>query len=135
MVGNFVGGALAGRNLHNTVVATVWIFVLSLAGMAVFATSPLLAGIALLVWALSWGMAPVGTQLWLFNATPHAPEAAQAMNTSVFQLSIGLGSLVGGIAVNTAGLQSSMWLAALILAAAVLMVYIVGRMNQQPAIA
>lgn len=135
VVGNFVGGALAGRNLHNTVVATVWIFVLSLAGMAVFATSPLLAGIALLVWALSWGMAPVGTQLWLFNATPHAPEAAQAMNTSVFQLSIGLGSLVGGIAVNTAGLQSSMWLAALILAAAVLMVYIVGRMNQQPAIA
>ena len=42
-------------------------------------------------------MAPVGTQLWLYNATLHAPEAAQAMNTSVFQLSIGLGSLVGGV--------------------------------------
>ncbi|CAL8474816.1 hypothetical protein [Caballeronia sp. S22] len=53
------------------------------------------------------------------------------MNTSVFQLSIGLGSLAGGIAVNHAGLHSSMWLGALILALAVLMVYIIGRMNQQ----
>jgi predicted MFS family arabinose efflux permease len=135
VVGNFIGGALAGRNLHNTVVATVWIFVLSLAAIAAFATTPLFAGFALLVWALSWGMAPVGTQLWLYNATLHAPEAAQAMNTSVFQLSIGLGSLAGGIAVNHVGLHSSMWLGALILAFAVCMVYIVGRMGRQVAIA
>jgi DHA1 family purine ribonucleoside efflux pump-like MFS transporter len=131
VLGTVGGGAFAGRNLHNTVVATVWIFVLSLAAIAAFAASPLFAGLALLVWAASWGMAPVGTQLWLYNATLHAPEAAQAMNTSVFQLSIGLGSLAGGIAVDHAGLHSSMWLGALILALAVLMVYIVGRMNRQ----
>lgn len=135
VVGNFVGGAFAGRNLHKTVLATAWIYLLSLAAMAIFAASPVLAGVALLVWALSWGMAPVGTQLWLYNATLHAPEAEQAMNTSVFQLSIGLGSLLGGIAVNKLGLHSSMWLGAAILALAVLMVYIVGRMNRPVAIA
>jgi DHA1 family purine ribonucleoside efflux pump-like MFS transporter len=135
VVGNFAGGAFAGRNLHSTVVATVWIFVLSLAAMAVFATSPIFAGAALLIWALSWGMAPVGTQLWLYNATLHAPEAAQAMNTSVFQLSIGLGSLAGGIVVNNVGLRGSMWLGVLILALAVVMVYIVGRTNPQAAVA
>jgi DHA1 family purine ribonucleoside efflux pump-like MFS transporter len=135
VVGNFVGGAFAGRNLHHTVVATVWIFVLSLAAMAAFGTNPVLAGVALLIWAVSWGMAPVGTQLWLYNSTLHAPEAAQAMNTSVFQLSIGLGSLAGGVAVNSVGLQSSMWLGAAILALAVLMVYMIGRMNPQPALA
>jgi DHA1 family purine ribonucleoside efflux pump-like MFS transporter len=135
VVGNFAGGAFAGRNLHSTVVATVWIFVLSLAAMAVFATSPIFAGAALLIWALSWGMAPVGTQLWLYNATLHAPEAAQAMNTSVFQLSIGLGSLAGGIVVNNVGLRGSMWLGVLILALAVVMVYIVGRKNPQAAVA
>jgi predicted MFS family arabinose efflux permease len=69
VIGNFVGGSLAGRNLHNTVVATAWIFMLSLAAMALFASSPLAAGAALVVWAVSWGMAPVGTQLWLYNAT------------------------------------------------------------------
>ena len=135
VVGNFAGGAFAGRNLHNTVVATVWIFVLSLAAMAVFATSPIFAGAALLIWAFSWGMAPVGTQLWLYNATLHAPEAAQAMNTSVFQLSIGLGSLAGGFVVNNVGLRGSMWLGVLILALAVVMVYIVGRPNPQAAVA
>jgi predicted MFS family arabinose efflux permease len=135
VVGNFVGGAFAGRNLHNTVVATVWIFVLSLAAMAVFANNPIFAGVALLIWALSWGMAPVGTQLWLYNATLHAPEAAQAMNTSVFQLSIGLGSLAGGIVVNHVGLHGSMWLGVAILALAVAMVYIVGRTNAQTAVA
>jgi DHA1 family purine ribonucleoside efflux pump-like MFS transporter len=134
VAGNFVGGALAGRNLHNTVVATVWIFVLSLAAMAAFATSPILAGVALLAWAVSWGMAPVGTQLWLFSATQHAPEAAQAMNTSVFQLSIGLGSLAGGVSVNNMGLHSSMWLGAVIMALAVFMVHIVGRLDRRPVI-
>jgi predicted MFS family arabinose efflux permease len=135
VAGNFVGGALAGRDLHKTVVATVWIFVLSLAAIAAFATSPVLAGLALLVWALSWGMAPVGTQLWLYNATLHAPEAAQAMNTSVFQLSIGIGSLAGGIAVNNVGLHSSKWLGTLILALAVIMVYVAGGKSRQPAMA
>jgi DHA1 family purine ribonucleoside efflux pump-like MFS transporter len=135
VVGNFVGGALAGRNLHKTIVATVWIYVLSLAAIAAFASIPVVAGLALLVWALSWGMAPVGTQLWLYNATMHAPEAAQAMNTSVFQLSIGLGSLAGGIAVNHIGLHSSMWLGTLILALAVIMVYVVGGMNRRVAAA
>lgn len=130
VIGNFVGGAFAGRNLHNTMLATVWIFLGSLAAMATCTAHPILAGIALVVWAISWGMAPVGTQLWLFNATQHAPEAAQSMNTSIFQLSIGLGSLVGGVAVNNLGLHSAMWLGTLILALAVLMVYVAGRLNQ-----
>lgn len=130
VVGNFFGGALAGKNLHRTVVATAWLFVLSLGTIATFGGSPILAGLALMVWAISWGMAPVGTQLWLYNATLDAPEAAQAMNTSVFQLSIGLGSLAGSVAVNNFGLHSSMWLGTLILILALLVVYIVGRMNR-----
>jgi len=52
------------------------------------------------------------------------------MNTSVFQLSIGLGSLAGSVAVNNFGLHSSMWLGTLILILALLVVYIVGRMNR-----
>ncbi len=57
------------------------------------------------------------------------------MNTSVFQLSIGLGSLAGGIVVNNIGLHGSMWLGALILALAVVMVHIVGRRHPQTAVA
>jgi predicted MFS family arabinose efflux permease len=131
VAGNFVGGALAGRNLHKTVIATVWIFLASLFFMAFQGDVLAIAVVSLAVWALSWGMAPVGTQLWLFAATQDAPEAAQAMNTSVFQLSIGLGSLLGGVAVNHVSLRSSMWLGAAILCLAVVMAHGVGRINRR----
>src|ERR1700754_2902187 len=127
VIGNFVGGALAGRNLYATVFGNVVLFLLSLLVLAAFAGHLPVAAVSLLIWALCWGMAPVGTQLWLFNATRDAPEAAQAMNTSVFQLSIGLGSLVGGFAVDRTGLHSSMWLGAIIMAFALIMVVLVGQ--------
>lgn len=134
VVGNFAGGALAGRDLQKTVIATVWIFLVSLFFMAFQGDHLAVAVVGLAVWALSWGMAPVGTQLWLFAATQDAPEAAQAMNTSVFQLSIGLGSLVGGVAANHVSLRSSMWLGAAIMCLAVVMAHAVGRMNRREAL-
>jgi DHA1 family purine ribonucleoside efflux pump-like MFS transporter len=129
--GNFLGGSLAGKNLHLTVVATVIVFLFSLMSMAIFPSSVIVVTISLIIWAISWGMAPVGTQLWLYNATRNNPEAAQAVNTSVFQLSIGMGSLIGGAAVNNISLHSSMWIGALIMALAVLMVFLVGRMDRK----
>ncbi|MGY2237186.1 MFS transporter [Pseudomonas gingeri] len=131
VLGNFLGGFFAGRNLHLTVVATVVIFLVSLVSMSLFATNALVVTISLCIWAISWGMAPVGTQLWLYNATRNDAEAAQAVNTSVFQFSIALGSLIGGAAVNNISLHSSMWIGALILALAVLMVFLVGRMDRK----
>ncbi|MFZ6646550.1 MFS transporter [Undibacterium sp. TJN25] len=131
VIGNFVGGAFAGRNLQKTIVATVWIFLVSLLMVAAFASNIIVVVAALMMWALSWGMAPVGTQLWLYDATIETPEAAQAMNTSVFQLSIGVGSFAGGVAVNSVNLQSSMWLGALILSLAVITVYFIGNMKRK----
>ncbi|MEI6001055.1 MFS transporter [Paraburkholderia bengalensis] len=127
--GNFLGGALAGRDLHKTVYGNAVLFFAALIVISALPHHPAVAVTSLLVWALSWGMAPVGTQLWLFNETQHAPEAAQSMNTSVFQLSISLGSLVGGVAVDRINLHASMWTGASIFALAVMMVVIVGRMD------
>lgn len=130
VVGNFLGGALAGRNLQRTVVCNVVVFLLALLGMAAFASNVGIVTLCLIVWAVSWGMAPVGTQLWLYNATRDDAEAAQAVNTSVFQLSIGLGSLIGGAAVNGISLHSSMWIGALVMVLAVVMVVWVGRLDR-----
>lgn len=133
VLGNFAGGALAGKNLHKTVYGNAALFLGSLIVIAALPGHPFIAVVSLLVWALSWGMAPVGTQLWLFSETQHAPEAAQSMNTSVFQLSISLGSLIGGVVVDHIDLHASMWMGAAILALAVIMVMIVGRMDTRPA--
>ncbi|WP_109477045.1 MFS transporter [Paraburkholderia sp. C35] len=129
VAGNFLGGSLAGRDLHKTVYGNAALFLGALIALAALPGHPVVAIVSLLVWALSWGMAPVGTQLWLFSETQHAPEAAQSLNTSVFQLSISLGSLIGGVVVDHVNLHASMWTGAAIFALAVMMVIIVGRMD------
>jgi predicted MFS family arabinose efflux permease len=124
VAGNFAGGALAGRNVQKTVFGTV---VLMLGSLVAMSALPHVAIIGLLAWAIAWGMAPVGTQLWLYDATQHAPEAAQSMNTSVFQLSITLGSLLGGVVVDHVALRASFWLGAGIVTIALIMVVLVSR--------
>lgn len=129
VAGNFLGGALAGRNLHATVYGNVILFLASLIGVAAFPQHITIVIVSLLAWAVSWGMAPVGTQLWLFSATQHAPEAAQSLNTSVFQLSITVGSLIGGVVVDHLNLRASTWTGAAILILAAIMVTIAGRLD------
>lgn len=131
VAGNFVGGAMAGWRLHLTVLITAILFAVSLFGFAIFGANVIAASISAMIWALAWGMAPVGTQLWLFENTQKTPEAAQAMNTSIFQLSISLGSFVGGVAVNSLNLNSAIWLGAIILAASIVVVFAAGRLKHR----
>lgn len=134
VAGNFVGGALAGRSLPRTIRSTIALFLVALAAMALFPLHAPVIVASLLAWALAWGMAPVGTQLWLASATRHAPEAAQSINTSVFQLSIALGSLAGGIAVDHVDLRASMWVGTGLFVLAVVMAAVAGRLNAPRAV-
>ncbi|WP_439679247.1 MFS transporter [Embleya sp. MST-111070] len=101
IVGNFLAGAAAGRNVRGTIIT------ISLALAALLALFPLaggtrFTGVALLVlWGLAFGGVPVGVQTWILKAAPDATEAATALNTSMFNLAIALGALFGGILVNT----------------------------------
>jgi predicted MFS family arabinose efflux permease len=121
VVGNFVGGALVGHRAGQTVVATNLVLAAALVAIAIWGGHASVAVSALAVWALAWGAAPIGTQVWLFAAArnDHSIEAAQAINTSLFQLSIGLGSLVGSVAVNTRGIHSATWIASGVLVVAI----------------
>ncbi|WP_345816731.1 MFS transporter (plasmid) [Paraburkholderia sp. PREW-6R] len=129
VLGNFLGGALAGRDLHKTVYGNALLFFAALVMISALPQYPIVTAGSLLIWALSWGIAPVGTQLWLSSETQNAPEAAQSLNTSVFQFSISAGSMVGGIVTDDINLHAAMWAGAAIFALAVLMVVAVGRMT------
>ncbi|MBE1491148.1 MFS transporter [Plantactinospora soyae] len=127
VVGTFIGGVLAARHRHRAVLITTGVFLLSMTIVAAFAHDAVVTTPAVLAWALAIGMAPVCTQLWLYANTTRFVEAAQAMNTGVFQLSIALGSLLGAVTVDLISLHSSMWLGAAALALAALVVLVVGR--------
>ena len=109
IVGNFAGGAAAGRNLRGTVTGVV-----ALLAVAIFLL-PLvrehLAGVTLLLlaWGLAFGAMPISLNLWVFKAAPEALEGGAALMISTFQVFIALGSVLGGRLVDAFGTSVVMW--------------------------
>ncbi|MGW4688471.1 MFS transporter [Streptomyces sp. NPDC004244] len=110
IIGNFVAGSAVSKSLGRTM--TVIIVALA-AAMLLF---PLLGksqagGIALLVlWGLAFGGVSVSLQTWMLKYAPDAMEAASALWVSVFNLSIALGALVGGLIVDNVQLTTVAWI-------------------------
>ncbi|MYS83916.1 MFS transporter [Streptomyces sp. SID5474] len=101
IVGNFLAGAAAGRNVRGTII-TISVALAALLALFPLAGGTAIGGVALLIlWGLAFGGVPVGVQTWILKAAPDATEAATALNTSMFNLAIALGALFGGILVNT----------------------------------
>lgn len=130
IAGNFLGGNLAARSRHGTVLGNMGVFLLALLALSAFGASLWIASAALLVWAVVWGVVPVSTQLWIFGAAKDKPEALGAVVVAVFQAAISLGSFIGGLAVNGLGVHSAMWLGTLIVALGLAMVLVVGRIDR-----
>ncbi|SHM27951.1 Predicted arabinose efflux permease, MFS family [Cryptosporangium aurantiacum] len=108
--GNFVAGALVARYLQATVTGICALLGASMAILAVADVTTVTAGAVLALWGLGYGAVPMALQTWILDAAPEATEAASALYVSAFNLSIALGALVGGLAVNHAGLSSVLWL-------------------------
>ncbi|WP_367129036.1 MFS transporter [Saccharothrix sp. HUAS TT1] len=105
-IGNFIAGAAVARGVRRTVL----VITVSLA--AVMLLFPVLGrgpvgGIALLLlWGLAYGGVSVTLQTWMFKAAPDAVEAATSLWVAVFNFSIALGALVGGVVVDRVALPA-----------------------------
>jgi predicted MFS family arabinose efflux permease len=80
-------------------------------------------GLLLIVWGLAYGGVSVGLQTWMIKAAPKAVETASALWVAVFNLSIGLGALAGGVIVDALTLQGVLWLGGACALAAALAVW------------
>ncbi|MFI7277869.1 MFS transporter [Streptomyces sp. NPDC049879] len=106
MAGNFAVGALLARGVHRTVL------VIALTLTAAMPLWALLGGgaaggiVLLIVWGLAFGGVSVGLQTWMIKTAPDAVEAASSLWVAVFNLSIGLGALTGGLVVDSLSLQA-----------------------------
>jgi predicted MFS family arabinose efflux permease len=106
--GNFIAGALVARRLRQNVTGIAWS-----------------AGAILAIWGLGYGAVPVTLQTWILDAAPDATEAATSLYVSAFNLSIALGALIGGFAVNGIGTTSVLWIGALLASVALLPLFAV----------
>lgn len=108
IVGNLVAGFTVNRWLRNSFgIAAGSIgsatLLLPVAGQWVWVTTLLLV-----VWGVAYGAVPACSQTWIARSAPNATEAATVLFTSVFQTTIGIGALAGGIVVDSTSVGTAM---------------------------
>ncbi|MFC9440250.1 MFS transporter [Nocardia sp. NPDC057030] len=112
IIGNFLTGAAAGRNIRVTLIVISTLLAAVLALVALVGGTPVTGVILLVVWGLAFGGIPVGVQTWILQAAPGSTEAATALNTAMFNLAIALGALFGGIIADNVVLSAVLWFGA-----------------------
>lgn len=107
-VGNLVAGPVADRRLSVLVAAApVAIGVATL--LLAFAASGLaFAVVVVFVWGLGFGAVPTMVQTWVAHVAPERLESAGGLVVAAFQVAITIGAAVGGLLVDSVGVQAAL---------------------------
>lgn len=80
---------------------------LSVLALSLFNLPLPLASALVILWGLAFGALPVCLNIWTYQASPALFETGSALLVCVFQTSLALGALLGGILADTAGVSSA----------------------------
>ncbi|MFR9721918.1 MFS transporter [Streptomyces sp. MS19] len=108
--GNFIASTLVAAWPRQTVLGIALALSTAMTLLAVTETDAVTAGAVLVLWGLGYGAVPVTFQTWILRAAPDATEAASSLYVSMFNLSIALGALLGGLAVDHLATTSVLWI-------------------------
>lgn len=127
-VAGFLGtmfiGALLKKGLYRTLIVIPVLMAALGVGLVAFGSSVLLVFVLLTLWGLFATAAPVGWWSWLAQSIPDDAEAGGGLMVAVIQLSIALGSTLGGLLFDSSGYQVTFIAAAvLLMASAVVSVF------------
>ena len=78
------------------------------------------------VWGFAWGALPLAMQTWMSTASPAGAETGLALFVTTIQLAIAAGSVLGGLVVTSAGLDTDFRLAGAIAFAGALAFVVLG---------
>ncbi|MUN42733.1 MFS transporter [Actinomadura litoris] len=123
MIGNFAAGAALARDARRTVLVIALTLAAAMPLYLLLGRGPVGGAVLLIAWGLAFGGVSVGLQTWMIKSAPQAVEAASALWVAVFNLSIGLGALTGGVIVDSLALQAILWLGGACALAAALAVW------------
>lgn len=122
IIGNVAAGMLAGRYPYVAVLVIPCVLLMVVGSFPLLGTMPVSGVLLLMLWGGVFGSVSVSIQTWILRTAPNT-EAATALMAFVFNLSIGIGSLVGGRLVDSAGLAGAMWAASVLFLAGALLVF------------
>lgn len=80
---------------------------LSVLALSLFNLPLQLASALVILWGLAFGALPVCLNIWTYQASPALFETGSALLVCVFQTSLALGALFGGILADNAGVSSA----------------------------
>ncbi|MBP2327232.1 putative MFS family arabinose efflux permease [Kibdelosporangium banguiense] len=100
IVGNFVAGAMAARNVRRTVIIAACMIAVATALLPVIGKWDAGAIVLLIVWGVAYGGVPVCSQTWFRKSYPQGTEAASVLFTASFQATFSVGALLGGVVVD-----------------------------------
>ncbi|MEU1982532.1 MFS transporter [Nocardia sp. NPDC019395] len=109
IVANFAAGAAATRWVRSTLLVLATGIAAALIVMPLLGTTVLGAAGVLVLWGLSYGGVSVCSQLWAVQAAPERREAVSGLYVGAFTGSIALGSFLGGVILDGAGLSVLLW--------------------------
>ncbi|HEV7814720.1 MAG TPA: MFS transporter, partial [Janthinobacterium sp.] len=102
-ISNFAVSAAVTRNLNASLFAMVSILMVALFSLPLLRASHAGVIAAVLAWGVAFGAIPLCLSIWMQQAEPDLPEAGSALFVSIIQVAIAVGSFVGGLVVDSAG--------------------------------
>jgi MFS transporter, DHA1 family, inner membrane transport protein len=128
LIGNWVGGKAVD---HSPLKATALFVLLLAAGMAAvtpLASSGLLVCIALALWGIAnTALYPI-CQVRVMNSVSHSQALAGTTNVSAANAGIGIGAIVGGLTIQTAGIASVGYVTAAVAGLALVLMPLLSRL-------
>ena len=125
MAGNFISRAARRPAVPAGTLLVIGAALTAVTGLlAAAGAGPATGTAAVVAWGLAYGGVSVSLQTWMLKAAPAAAEAATSLFVAAFNLSIALGALLGGLAVDGYGTAAALWLAAALLLPSTLVVLV-----------
>lgn len=118
VVGNWLVGMLIDRWLHRLVLACLAAFAATAAGFALSPSNPVLAGVGIVIWGLSFGGASTLLQTALADQAGADANIAQSVLVTVFNLAFAGSGALGGALLDMRGAGALPCVAAGLLASA-----------------
>jgi len=136
-VAGFIGTALIGsilkRSLYGTLSAIPVLMAVIAVALIPFGGWVGAVFVLLGLWGLLATSAPVGWWSWIARAMPHNAEAGGGLMVAVIQLSIALGSTVGGLLFDASGYRSTFVASAAVLLLSAFLVFTTARAQARQA--
>lgn len=110
IVGNIAAGMFAGRHPYRAVLAIPSLLLVFVAAFPLLGVQPSSGVMLLMAWGAVFGSVSVSIQTWILRTAPNT-EAATALMAFTFNMSIGLGAMLGGRLVDGTSLPIAMWAA------------------------